>query len=104
MANRPNEKWAADITTMQPVWRSGLSAPTDQLRYPGLDEPSRQLLGLAALKLMCGRLYQNRQDARTEIFAYFEGFYNRTRRHFQVALSQGRGVQTMGGSVNQRVH
>jgi len=38
---------------------------------------------LATLKteLMRGRLYHTRQDARTEIFACLEGFYNRTRRH-----------------------
>jgi putative transposase len=30
---------------------------------------------------MRGRLYHTRQDARTEIFACLEGFYNRTRRH-----------------------
>ena len=32
-------------------------------------------------ELMRGRLYPTRQDARTEIFAYLEGFYNRARRH-----------------------
>jgi putative transposase len=32
-------------------------------------------------ELMRGRLYHIRQDARTEIFAYLEGFYNRSRRH-----------------------
>ena len=31
--------------------------------------------------LMRGRLYHTRQEARTEIFAYLEGFYNRARRH-----------------------
>ncbi|MDZ4734472.1 MAG: hypothetical protein SGJ16_12925 [Nitrospirota bacterium] len=30
---------------------------------------------------MRGRLYHARQEARTEIFAYLEGFYNRSRRH-----------------------
>jgi transposase InsO family protein len=32
-------------------------------------------------ELMRGRLYHTRQEARTEIFAYLEGFYNRARRH-----------------------
>jgi len=32
-------------------------------------------------ELMCGRLYHTRQEARTEIFAYLEGFSNRSRRH-----------------------
>ena len=32
-------------------------------------------------ELMRGRPYHTRQDARTEIFAYLEGFYNRSRRH-----------------------
>ena len=32
-------------------------------------------------ELMRGRLYHTRQDARIEIFAYLEGFYNRIRRH-----------------------
>lgn len=32
-------------------------------------------------ELMRGRLYHTRQEARTEIFAYLEGFYNRSRRH-----------------------
>ena len=38
--------WAlAPFGSRQPVWSGGLSAPADQLRNPGLDEPSRQLLG-----------------------------------------------------------
>ena len=32
-------------------------------------------------ELMRGRPYHTRQDARTEVFAYLEGFYNRSRRH-----------------------
>lgn len=32
-------------------------------------------------ELIHGRPYHTRQDARTEIFAYLEGFYNRARRH-----------------------
>jgi transposase InsO family protein len=32
-------------------------------------------------ELMRGRLYYTRQEARTEIFEYLEGFYNRSRRH-----------------------
>ena len=52
----------------------------------GLNEPSRQLLGQCrGGKLLChaedrahrGRQYQTRQEARTEIFEYLEGFYNR---------------------------
>jgi len=70
--------------------RSGLSAPSDQLWYPGLDEPSGNCWDYAVVEsffatlkaeLMRGRLYHTRQDARTEIFAYLEGFYNRIRRH-----------------------
>jgi len=32
-------------------------------------------------ELVRGRPYHTRQDARTEVFAYLEGFYNRSRRH-----------------------
>jgi len=32
-------------------------------------------------ELIQGRLYHTRQNARTEIFEYLEGFYNRSRRH-----------------------
>jgi len=55
-----------------------------------LDDPSRQLLGQCGGRELL-RHAQNRsvparrdltlEQARTEIFAYLEGFYNRVRRH-----------------------
>ena len=37
--------------------------------------------GTLKTELMRSRLYHTRQDAHTEIFAYLEGFHNRSRRH-----------------------
>ena len=32
-------------------------------------------------RCMCGAAYATREEARRDIFAHIEGFYNRTRRH-----------------------
>ena len=33
------------------------------------------------VELICGKTYNTRQEAKTDIFKYIEGFYNRQRRH-----------------------
>jgi len=52
--------------------------------------------------LMRGHPYHTRQEARTEVFAYLEGFYNRSRRHSTLGyLSPGefeqRAAQSSSG-------
>ena len=52
-------------------------------------------------ELMHGHLYHTRQDARAEIFAYLEGFYNRSRRHSTLGyLSPVEFEQRAAQSIN----
>jgi putative transposase len=48
--------------------------------------PVESFFGTLKTELVNHAVYQTRQDAKTDIFFYIEGFYNRTRRHSSLAF------------------
>ena len=55
-------------------------------------------------ELIYGRLYHTRQEARTEIFAYLEGFYNRSRRHSTLGYLSPVEFEQRAAQSTSRVH
>ena len=50
------------------------------------------------------RRFQTRQEAKTEIFEYLEGFYNRQRRHSTLGYLSPVEFEERTGLVTHRVH
>ena len=48
--------------------------------------PVESFFGTLKTELVNHAVYRTRQDAKTDIFFYIEGFYNRTRRHSSLAF------------------
>ncbi len=76
-------------------------------------EPTGQLLGqCGGGEFLCPtekrtvylRRFQTRQEAKTEIFEYLEGFYNRQRRHSTLGYLSPVEFEERTGLVKYRVH
>jgi transposase InsO family protein len=55
-------------------------------------------------ELVHGRPYHTRQEARTEVFAYLEGFYNRSRRHSTLGYLTPVEFEQRAAQSTSRVH
>ncbi len=55
-------------------------------------------------ELVHHRRFQTRQEAKTEIFEYLEGFYNRRRRHSTLGYLSPAEFERQAGQVIRAVH
>jgi putative transposase len=94
----------AAVTYQQRLRVLGIHGAMSRLGNCGDNAVVESFFATLKTELVHHRQFQTRQEAKTEIFEYLEGFYNRQRRHSTLGYLSPVEFERQGGLVIQAVH